>query len=285
MNLVSPVAIAANTTYIVAYWANTGFAYDAGALTNSRRRHPPLHALRAGVDGPNAVYANGSSPVFPTTDGMGNHYWADVVFFPASSLSPTPDLTVAKQHTGNFTQGQTGATYTITVSNSGTGPTTGTVTLTETVPGGLTATSMLGNGWSCTQPAGPCTRTDALAAGSSYPPITLTANVSGTAAFVVTNTVAVSGGGETNTSNDQASDPTMVQASGPTESVTIWSSASTPQHPLFNSAAVTLGVKFRSDVSGTVSGIRFYKGAGNNGTHTGCSITPAARCWHRHVYG
>jgi hypothetical protein len=32
---------------------------------------------------------------------------------------------------------------------------------------------------------------------------------------------------------------------------------------------VELGVKFRADRSGTVTGVRFYKGAGNTGTHTG----------------
>lgn len=31
----------------------------------------------------------------------------------------------------------------------------------------------------------------------------------------------------------------------------------------------TFGVKFRSDVAGSVTGIRFYKGAGNTGTHIG----------------
>jgi hypothetical protein len=32
---------------------------------------------------------------------------------------------------------------------------------------------------------------------------------------------------------------------------------------------VEVGVKFRSDVAGTVSGIRFYKAAANTGTHVG----------------
>ena len=36
-----------------------------------------------------------------------------------------------------------------------------------------------------------------------------------------------------------------------------------------DSASVTLGVVFSSDVAGTVTGVRFYKGAGNIGTHTG----------------
>ena len=34
-------------------------------------------------------------------------------------------------------------------------------------------------------------------------------------------------------------------------------------------SAVQLGVKFRSDVAGTIRGIRFYKGAANTGTHVG----------------
>jgi hypothetical protein len=82
------------------------------------------------------------------------------------------------------------------------------------VPAGLTATSIAGTGWTCTQPAGPCTRSDALAAGAGYPPIVLTVNVAGNAAASVTTTAAVSGGGETNTSNDSASDTTNI-AGGP----------------------------------------------------------------------
>jgi len=124
--------------------------------------------------------------------------------------STAPDLTISKSHTGNFIQGQTGATYTITVSNGGSASTTGTVTVTDTVPSDLTATSITGTGWACTQPAGPCTRSNALAAGSSYPTLTLTVNVAGNAPSSVTNTATVSGGGETNTSNNTANDPTTI---------------------------------------------------------------------------
>ena len=118
---------------------------------------------------------------------------------------PPADLTVTKTHAGTFTQGQIGATYTLTVANlAGSGPTSGLVTVTDTVPAGLTATAISGTGWTCTQPAGPCTRSDALAAGASYPPLTLTVNVASTAPASVTNTATVSGGGETNTANDTA---------------------------------------------------------------------------------
>src|SRR5262249_21207695 len=71
-------------------------------------------------------------------------------------------------------------------------------------------TAISGTGWSCTLGTLTCTRSDALAAGSSYPAITVTVNVSATAASSVTNTATISGGGESNTSNDTASDPTAV---------------------------------------------------------------------------
>jgi uncharacterized repeat protein (TIGR01451 family) len=123
---------------------------------------------------------------------------------------PTPDVTISKSHTGNFVQGQIGATYSITVLNVGTGPTTSAVTVTDQLPAGLTATSIGGTGWVCnlTTPLA-CTRADALGAGSSYPPITVTVNVAGNAT-PVTNSAAVSGGGETNTANDTSSDNTNI---------------------------------------------------------------------------
>ena len=137
-----------------------------------------------------------------------------------SATDPTtvngfPDLTIIKTHTGNFAQGQTGATYSLTVMNSGTAYTSGTVTVVDTLPTGLTATAASGTGWTCTlnAPAAgqvQCTRSDVLTASSSYPAITLTVNVASNAAFSVTNTVTVSGGGQTNTGNDIATDPTTV---------------------------------------------------------------------------
>ncbi len=267
VNLSAPVAIAASTVYVVAYFTTSGFAYDAGYFGDQGVNNPPLHVPQDGVDGPNGVYLFGSTAQFPTSDGLGENYWADVVFSTVAGAG-VPDLVIAKSHTGSFTQGQISATYTITASNSGTGPTSGTVTVTESLPAGLTATSMLGSGWACSQPAGPCTRGDVLAAGSSYPAITLIGNVAGTAPSSITNTVTVSGGGETNTGNDQASDPTTVQAAGST-TTSIFSSSAVPQNPFYSSAPVTLGTKFQSDVNGHITAIRFYKGAGNSGTHTG----------------
>ncbi len=63
-----------------------------------------------------------------------------------------------------------------------------------------------------------------------------------------------------------------ITPTGPTgcAACTIWASTATPANPNHNdSSAVELGVKFRSDVNGQVTGIRFYKGTGHTGTHTG----------------
>jgi hypothetical protein len=51
-----------------------------------------------------------------------------------------------------------------------------------------------------------------LFAGTSFEPITLTVNVAANAASSVTNTATVSGGGESNTANDSASDVTQIDA-------------------------------------------------------------------------
>ena len=128
----------------------------------------------------------------------------------AITVSGVPDMTVSKTHTGNFSQGQTAATYTITATNVGTTVTTGTVTVVDTLPAGLTATAISGNGWSCTLGTLTCTRNDALAVSAAYPVITVTVNVSTTAGSPLTNTAVVSGGGETNLANDTATDPTVI---------------------------------------------------------------------------
>ena len=129
------------------------------------------------------------------------------------NVNTVPDLALTMHHAGNFGLGQTGA-YTITALNGGGGPTSGTVTVVDTLPSGLTAAAMSGTGWSCNANTVTCTRGDALAAGGSYPPITLTVNVAAFASSTVTNTATISGGGETDTANDVAFDVTSITTPG-----------------------------------------------------------------------
>jgi len=129
-----------------------------------------------------------------------------------SGAQCTPDVTLGKTHVGNFTRGLT-ASYTIPVSNiSPYGSTSATVTVNDILPLGLTPTNASGAGWSCSiaSQTVSCVDANVLAGSSSYPSITITANVAQTAPSTVTNTALVSGGGEINLSNDSATDVATV---------------------------------------------------------------------------
>ncbi|HWB99995.1 MAG TPA: N,N-dimethylformamidase beta subunit family domain-containing protein, partial [Bryobacteraceae bacterium] len=95
--------------------------------------------------------------------------------------------------------------------------------------------------------------------------ITLTGLTTGTTYyFRVTSTTAA--GASTTSPATSGSPASFVESAAMTSS--IWSSSSTP--PLVDSAdpnAVELGMKFRSDVAGYVTGVRFYKSAANTGVH------------------
>jgi uncharacterized repeat protein (TIGR01451 family) len=141
------------------------------------------------------------------------------------------DLVVAKSHSGNFTVGVNGI-YTIAVSNIGGTASSGVITVSDLLnpnacfgcSGGrdFQFVSVMGTGWSCSTQHGfpsdwilvTCSSTTVIVAGGSSTPITLTVipNMSGT----VTNTVSVSGGGDTVLSNNTADDVTVVAAAVPT---------------------------------------------------------------------
>ncbi|WP_153538642.1 beta-propeller fold lactonase family protein [Streptomyces sp. RB17] len=156
-------------------------------------------------DGRHAYVANQTSNTVSVIDTASNTVVGSPIpvgTLPAGiAITPVrqPSLTITKHHTGNFHVGRLG-TYTITVGNNGSAPTNGTtVTVHDTLPRGLTAVSITGSGWNCTRSTLTCTRSNALPAGSSYPPISLTVRALGFAPSQVTNTVTVTGGGDTAT--------------------------------------------------------------------------------------
>lgn len=99
----------------------------------------------------------------------------------------THGLAISKTNSQALWVGQIGTTYIIEVTNGESTPSNGAVTVTDTLPSGLVATALAGDGWDCSNNSFPvtgdgsvtasCSRSDVLQPGAHYPRITLTANV------------------------------------------------------------------------------------------------------------
>lgn len=123
-----------------------------------------------------------------------------------------PDYAINKSHAGNFRVGSPGV-YTLQVDGQR-GPNTGPITVTDTLPTGLTYQSATGTGWSCgaTGQNVTCTFNGTLAAGADPPAITLTVGVTAAARPSVINTASVSTPGDADASDNSDSDSTTVTA-------------------------------------------------------------------------
>lgn len=112
------------------------------------------------------------------------------------------DLAVSKTNSGGaLVQGGTGQ-YTITVSNVGASTSSGTVTVTEQPPTGMTVTAMTGSGWTVNSNTLTATRSTTINAGTNFPPITVNVAIAANSALTLTNTATVSGGGDGNALNN-----------------------------------------------------------------------------------
>ncbi len=154
---------------------------------------------------------------------------------PAGTPPPppaAPSLSVTSTHSGSFAQGDASDSYRLSVSNAAAaGPASGLVTVTDTLPAGLTPVEMSGYGWTCSlapavyvvtstsrrggvpntyEPQPTCFRFGTLPAGSSYPPITLSVAVANNAQPSVTNQVTVSGGSATPATGSDATTVTQL---------------------------------------------------------------------------
>ena len=138
--------------------------------------------------------------------------------FTLISLS-TPSLSLTSSQSGRFLQNQTNAVYLLRVANGPAGaPTSGAVTVTETLPTGLSPAvsspvSMYGTGWTCSLTPLSCSRSDALASGQSYPAIVLVVKVASSAAASLTNVANLYLGTST-TATSTVSDVTAIAATG-----------------------------------------------------------------------
>ena len=102
--------------------------------------------------------------------------------------------------------------YTAAVTNNGANTTSGTTTVANTLPAGVTGASGSGTGWSCGAPAGgviTCTSTSSIASGGSYPALTfsMTAPADGAS---ISDSATVSSPNDANGGNDSDSVSTTV---------------------------------------------------------------------------
>ncbi|WP_244237953.1 DUF4082 domain-containing protein [Corallococcus terminator] len=116
----TPVSVAANTTYVVSYFATGGrYAITPYYFNTAGVDVPPLHAPSTVAASGNGVRnLNGSA--FPTEAWLNTHFWVDVAFVPATGDASPVDLSV--QHdfpTGSGVRGQA-LSYDVTVTNHGT---------------------------------------------------------------------------------------------------------------------------------------------------------------------
>ena len=296
----TPIPVTANTTYIVSYYAPTGhYAGDSDFFAQSGVDTPPLHALASGVDGPNGVYATGASGTFPNSSFRMTNYWVDVVYTSSNTYSISGSITgsggsgalvnltgqattsTTADGSGNYSfSGEINGTYTVTPSNPGVTftPASQTVTINSGVVTGINFTATVTNPLSISgvisggagvsvNLTGKATSTTTSDASGNYAfngllPGSYTVTPVKTS-FVFTpgtQTIALSGTNATGV-NFQA----QFCNCG-----TIWQPSATPVLIDSNDGTpIEVGVKFRADSVGTVTGIRFYKASTNVGTHIG----------------
>jgi uncharacterized repeat protein (TIGR01451 family) len=114
------------------------------------------------------------------------------------NLPAFADLQITKTATSGFQYDQNSAktaTYSLSVKNNGPQSASGTITVSDTLPTGLTYVSGTGTGWSCSAAGSvvTCTNAGPVANGVTMSAITVTVTVGSSAVPSVTNSASVSG--------------------------------------------------------------------------------------------
>ena len=144
------------------------------------------------------------------TSGGGESNTANDASSDPTPIQGLPDLAIIKAHAAPFSVGSTGV-YTISVTNVGRGPTTSTITVTDTLPTGLTYISAVGSLWTCADVGQivTCTTPQVIQGGGTTS-ITLSVAVAAAAIPNTVNIATVKTAGDNDPSNDRATDPTAV---------------------------------------------------------------------------
>ena len=258
VNLANPVAISAGVTYIAAYHSSSGNYSTTSNYFSTTVANGTLKNLANGEDGPNGLYRYTSSPAFPTNSYSGSNYWVDVVFTANDGSDGTAPAVVSVSPVNNAMGVSTSASVTAVFSES-------------LSPSSVTGSTVFLRAGATTVPA-----TLSYAAGSTA--VTLTPSSALSASTVYTVTLKGGTGGIRDASGnalavDYVWSFTTAAIGGSGSPVTILTSSQISQASSSRSgndgSAIELGVKFRTSVGGTITGLRFYKSSTNTGTHIG----------------
>ena len=259
VNFSTPVAVTANTVYVASYFAPNGnYAGDNNYFTSTGIDSGPVHLLRSGVSGSNGVYSYGSASSFPSQSFQDSNYWVDVVFSTTTGPDTTPPVVTANVPASGATGVALNTAVTVTFNEAIDPATVSTSTFELRNPANTLIVSSVSYNAS--------TRTATLTPGAALAGSTsFTATVRGGAADPRIKDLA----GNALAGNSSWSFTTST-VSGPNCPCSAWSPTATPTNPSVNDpSAVELGVKFRTDIDGFITGVRYYKGANNTGIHIG----------------
>ena len=294
VSFATPVAIAANTVYVVSYLAPNGrYAADNNYFAAKGFDNAPLHALQTGISGGNGVYAYGSGPTFPTLTYQSSNYWVDVVFTTAAVDTTPPTVTASAPASGatavatnstvttTFSEamntstinGSTfvlrnaaGATIVATVSYNATTLTAtltpsaalaGSTTYTVTLTGGASGVKDLaGNALAVNR-----TWSFTTAAVDTTPPtVTASAPASGATAVATNSTVTTTFSEAMNASTINGSTFVLRNAAGATIAATVSYNATTLTATLTPSAALAGSTTYTVTLTGGASGVKDLAG-------------------------
>jgi uncharacterized repeat protein (TIGR01451 family) len=171
----------------------------------------------AGLSEVAAIGAAGYSSVAAKRDGTVWAWGAGANRFGSTWSLPaqvpplgSPDLAIAMSHSGDFVVDGLGV-YSLSIANIGRTATSGVITLTDTLPPGLTFVSAIGNGWTCTDADRivTCANLGPISPGASSI-VTMTVRVEPQACPGVTNLAAVSNESDFSPWNNTIGDPAVV---------------------------------------------------------------------------
>ncbi|MEU6933133.1 DUF4082 domain-containing protein [Streptomyces sp. NPDC046374] len=250
LKFANPVPVKANTTYVASYFAPSGgYSYDAHYFTDKNAGLAPLTALQSGTDGGNGVYRYGTTSGFPNQASAGSNYWVDAILETGTASTVPPTVTGRTP-----SPGATGVSITAPLS----------ATFNQSIDSGTLLFTVQGPG------------------GGSVPGRATLDGDGKTAAFTLNSQLAL---GTTYTVSVQAADLwgnampdpvtwTFTTSATPPPAAcpcTLWGTQTVPSRTAEtgDGNSLELGTRFQSSLNGKVTGITFYKGATNTGSHTG----------------